>query len=171
MLTEFENQYTCTKEYYKEYYRYTYFRKPIIVIINIILSISFVIGILSIMFPNIIVLDNNMAEANIATALIALCFQIYVFVRNKNLAYDRDLEKNKGNPIEVKILIMDDNIHIFANSNKDINIEFTNIEKVIKAKNYYILVTKAKLYIALKKDGFVNGTTIQFEKFLNKKNL
>lgn len=171
MQTIFENQFICTKDYYKEYYKYICFKKTIMVIINIILSINFIVSILSIIFPKLVVLDVNMAEANIATVLIILCLQIYVFFRNKNLAYNRTLERNKGNPIEVKLLITEKDINIFTNSEKDINIEFANIEKAIETKNYYILVSKAKLAIALKKDGFIKGTTKEFKEFLKQKKL
>lgn len=171
MQTIFENQFICTKDYYTEYYKYICFKKPIMITINIILSISFVVSILSMIFPKIVVLDANMAETNIATVLIILCLQVYVFFRNKNLAYNRALERNNGNPMEVKLAITEKNINIFINSEKDMNIEFTNIEKTIETKNYYILVSKAKLAIALKKDGFIKGTANEFEEFLKQKRL
>lgn len=171
MQTIFENQFICTKDYYKEYYKYICFKKPIMLIINIILSISFIVSILSMIFPRLVALDATTAEANIATVLIILCLQVYVFFRNKNLAYNRALERNKGNPMEVKISITEKDINIFTNSDKDMNIEFTNIEKTIETKNYYILVSKAKLAIALKKDGFIKGTANQFKEFLKQKKL
>ena len=64
-----------------------------------------------------------------------------------------------------------DNIKILSDLDNDTNIEFKNIEKVIKTKNYYILVSKAKLGIALKKDSFIKGTANEFEKFLKQKKL
>lgn len=171
MQTIFENQFICTKEYYNEYYKYICFKKPIMIIINIILSINFIVSISSIIFPQLNMLEANTAEANIASVLIILCLQLYVFFRNKNLAYNRALERNKGNPMEVKILITEKDIDIFTNSKKDMNIEFANIEKTIETKNYYTLVGKAKLAIVLKKDGFIKGTTNEFKKFLKQKKL
>lgn len=171
MQTIFENQFICTKEYYNEYYKYICFKKPIMIIINIILSINFIVSISSIIFPQLNMLEANTAEANIASVLIILCLQLYVFFRNKNLAYNRALERNKGNPMEVKILITEKDIGIFTNSKKDMNIEFANIEKTIETKNYYTLVSKAKLAIVLKKDGFIKGTTNEFKKFLKQKKL
>ena len=171
MQTIFENQFICTKEYYNEYYKYICFKKPIMIIINIILSINFIVSISSIIFPQLNMLEANTAEANIASVLIILCLQLYVFFRNKNLAYNRALERNKGNPMEVKILITEKDIDIFTNSKKDMNIEFANIEKTIETKNYYTLVSKAKLAIVLKKDGLIKGTTNEFKKFLKQKKL
>lgn len=171
MKTIFKNQFIYTKDYYKEYYKYICFKKPVILIIDIIFGISFIISILSMIFPNLVVLDTNTAMSNIATVLILLCFQIYIFFRNKNLAYNRDLERNDGNPIEAKLLITEESINIVTNYEKNVNIEFANIEKVIRMKNYYILVTKAKSKITLKKDSFTIGTAKQFEQFLKKKKL
>lgn len=167
----FENQFICTKDYYKEFYKYICFKRPIIITINIILSISFIVSILSMIFPEFIVLDANTAKANIATVLIILCLQIYVFFRNKNLAYNRALERNKGNPMEVRLSITEKDMNIFTNSEKDMNIEFANIEKTIETKDYYILVSKAKLAIALKKDAFIKGTANEFKEFLKQKRL
>lgn len=169
MQTIFENQFICTKDYYNEYYKYICFKRPIMLTINIILSISLIVNILSMIFPKLVVLDANTAEANIATVLIILCLQVYVFFRNKNFAYNRALERNKGNPMEVKLSITEKDINIFTNSEKDMNIEFTNIGKIIETKNYYILVSKAKLTIALKKDGFIKGTASEFKEFLKQK--
>lgn len=167
----FENQFICTKDYYKEFYKYICFKRPIMITINIILSINFIVSILSMIFPELIVLDANTAKANIATVLIILCLQIYVFFRNKNLAYNRALEINKGNPTEVKISITEKDITVFTNLEKNMNIEFENIEKAIETKNYYILMSKAKLAVVLKKDAFIKGTEKEFKEFLKQKRL
>ena len=49
----FANKYICTKSYYKEYYKYSYFKKPIMIILNTILIISFVINVLNVIFPQL----------------------------------------------------------------------------------------------------------------------
>ncbi len=171
MKVFFENQFICTKDYYREYYRYMCFKKPIIIVFDVILTICFIVSILSIMFPNLGVLDNNTAQANIATVLIILCIQIYLYINNVNLEYNRELEKNKGNCTKINILITENGLAILKNSESSTNIEFKNIDKVIKTKEYYILVTKAKLKIPLKKEGFVKGTVKEFEGFLKQEKI
>ena len=138
---------------------------------DIIFGIAFIMGVLSIIFPELIILDINTALGNIATLPIIFCLQFYVFFRNKELAYNRDLETNKGSPIEIKLSITENSINILRGLDQAINIELINIEKVVKTKNYYILVSKAKLAISLKKDSFINGTAKQFEEFLKQKKL
>lgn len=170
----FKNQLIYTKQYYKEYYEYICFKKPTVLIVDIIFSISFIISIISMIFPKLVIIDVNTAMANIATLLILLFFQIYLlylFFRNKNLAYNRDLERNNDNPIQVELLITEETVTVCTNCEKNINIEFSNIEKVVRTKNYYILVSKSKLHIPLKKDGFTKGTAKQFEQFLKQKKL
>lgn len=169
METIFENQFTHTKEYYSEYYKYIQLKSPLMLIINTILGIGFIIAILSMIFPKFIVMDIANITGNILTVLIILCIELYIFYRNKDMAYNRDLERNKGNPIEIKLLITENTINI--SSIIEESIEIANIEKVIKTKNYYILISKAKLSIALKKDGFTKGTAEQFEEFLKRKKL
>lgn len=170
MKVLFENQFIRTKDYYKEYYRGIYLKKPIILIFNIILSISFITNLLLMIFPKLGTQNSNTSLVNIATILIILCIQIYVYISNVNLEYNRELERNKGNCNEIRLLITEDGINISTNLESNVNIEFKNIGKVIKTKNYYILLTKAKLGIALKKDGFIKGTAKEFEKFLTEKN-
>lgn len=167
----FENSYICTKKFYKEYYRGIYFKKPIIIILNIILIISFVINVLSIIFPQLSNIDIHTAQLYIANVLVILCIEIYIYIKKVNLAYNKDLERNNGNDIEVKLVINEENIKILDNLENDTNIEFKNIEKLIKTKNYYILVSKAKLGIALKKDGFIKDTVNEFEEFLKQKKI
>ncbi len=165
----FKNKFMYTKDYYNEYYKYICFKRPCMLVVEIIFIVNFIISILSMIFPKLIILDINTAMANIATLLILLCFQFYIFYKNKNLEYNRDLEKNNGNLIEVELLITEEEINIYTNHIE--NMKFSNIEKAVKTKNYYILVSKTKLRIALKKDSFTKGTAKQFEQFLKQKKL
>lgn len=167
----FENQYICLKDYYKEYYKYSYFKKPIIIILNTILIICFATNVLCMIFPQLGKTDSYKAQLYIANVLVILCIEIYIYIKNVNLAYNRDLERNKGKPIQTKLLVTKDNIKILSDLDNDTNIEFKNIEKVIKTKNYYILFSKAKLGIAFKKDSFIKGTAEEFEKFLKQRKI
>ncbi len=167
----FENEYICTKKYYKEYYIYSYLKKPIIIILNILLSINFITNLFFIIFPQLSNIDINTAQLYIVNVLVILCIEIYIYIKNVNLAYNKDLERNNGNDIEIKLVINEDDIKISNSLEKDINIGFKNIQKVIKTKNYFILLSKAKLGIALKKDSFIKGTVNEFEKLLKQKKL
>lgn len=129
MQTIFENQFTYTEDYYEEYYKYICFKRPIMLAVNIILSINFIISLLSIMFPQLNALDANMAGANITTVFIIICLQIYVYFKSKKRAYKKSLEMNEGKPRTLKILINEKDISVFLNSEKNINVEFKDMEK------------------------------------------
>ena len=57
----FKNQLIYTKQYYKEYYEYICFKKPTVLIVDIIFSISFIISIISMIFPKLVIIDVNTA--------------------------------------------------------------------------------------------------------------
>ena len=95
----FENEYICTKKYYKEYYIYSYLKKPIIIILNILLSINFITNLFFIIFPQLSNIDINTAQLYIVNVLVILCIEIYIYIKNVNLAYNKDLERNNGNDI------------------------------------------------------------------------
>lgn len=171
MQTIFENQFTYTREYYDEYYKYICFRRPIMLIINTILSINFIVSVLSIIFPKLNSLNKNMAEANIATVIIIISLQIYIYFRGKKRAYKRNIEKGEGKTKTLKILINEKDINIFINSEKDVSVEFKDIEKIIETQNYYTLISKAKVIIPLKKDGFLKGSSNEFKQFLKNQKL
>lgn len=167
----FENQFIYTKDYYREFYKGIYLKKTIVIILNIILCISFITNLLLMIFPKLGTQDSNTSMVNIATILVIWCIQIYVYITKVNSEYNRELEKNKGKCNEIRLLVTEEGINISTSLESNVNIEFKNIEKVIKTKNYYMLLTKDKLGIALKKDGFVKGTAKEFEKFIREKKL
>lgn len=73
---------------------------------------------------------------------------------------------SEGKPRTLKILIHEKDISIFINSEKNVSVEFKDIEKIIETKNYYILISKVKSEIALKKDGFIKGSSKEFKQLL-----
>ena len=54
---------------------------------------------------------------------------MYIYIKNVNLAYNRDLEINNGNDIEMKLVITEEGINISNNLEKNTTIEFKNIKK------------------------------------------
>lgn len=164
----FENQFTITKEYYKEFYRYICFKKPIMLSVNIILMINFVLSLTSIIFPKLNIIDNYTAQANIASVFIILCIEFYVYYRNVDLAYKKHMEINKGNIENFKIILTENNISIISSLDKK-DFDIKNVQKVIKTKNYYFLISKAKFMIGVKKDSFTNGEEQDFIKFIKEK--
>ena len=171
MKTIFENKFTYTKKYYKEYYLCSIFKRPILLFLNIIIGINLILHILAILLPNFFTLTYKEIIGYIGSDLIILCIEIGVYLDKVIITYKRDLEMNQGNPINNKVCITEGNIEILPDVGKSINIDLNNIEKIIKTKNYYIFITKARLTIALKKDSFIKGTEEEFITFLKKKKI
>ena len=167
----FENQFTCTKKYYKECYKAFCFKKPSIIMLYLLLGLNLIGMIVDVVIFKSTQFDYNI-KLNIFLDILMLSWPMYTYISNKNLAYRRDLEINQGNPIEIKLLISEESINICTMSNNNTTtVEFANIEKVIKAKNYYIFITKAKLWVAVKKDAFSKGTAQKFEEFIKRKGI
>lgn len=166
----FENQFTCTKKYYEECYKALCIKKISIIILYLLFGLNLISVILDVVIFKDTQLDYNM-KLNIFLDIFMLSWPIYTYISNKNLAYKRDLERNQGNPIQIKLLISKENINIYTMPNNNTTVEFANIERVIKTKNYYIFISKANLWVAVKKDSFTKGTVEQFEEFLKQKKL
>lgn len=165
----FENQFTCTKKYYEECYKAFCLKKPSIIILYLIFGLNLISVILDVVLFKVTQLSNYTTILNIFLDIFILSLPIYMYIRNKKLAYERDLERNQGSPIQIKLLISEESINICTMPNKNTSVEFVNIERVIKTKNYYIFISKAKLWVAVKKDSFSKGTLGQFEEFLKEK--
>lgn len=171
MENTFENQYICTKQYYKECYKAICLKRTSIIILYLIFGLNLISIILDVVLFKVTQLNNYTTQLNIFVDIFILFLPMYTYISNKNLAYRRDLETNQGNPIEIKLLISEENINICIMPNSNTNMEFINIERVIKTKNYYIFISKAKLWIAVKKDGFTKGTAKEFEEFIKQKGI
>ena len=102
-------------------------------------------------------LVNFWAEANIATVFIIICLQIYVYFKSKKHAYKKSLEINEGKPNN-KIYTQYDIYSKHYWSFKT-NILIILLIIIIETKNYYILISKVKSEVALKKDGFIKGSS------------
>lgn len=171
MKTIFENKFTYTKKYYKEYYLCSIFKRPILLFLNIIIGINLILHILAILLPNFFTLTYKEIIGYIGSDLIIFCIEIGIYLDKIIITYKRDLEINQGNPINTKVCITEDNIEILHDVGKSMNIDLNNIEKIIKTKNYYIFITKARLTIPLKKDSFTKGTQEEFMTFLKQKKI
>lgn len=167
----FENQYKCTKKYFQEFYSYFYFKKPIIIVINLLLFFGFILGILSLTFSHIFFTE-NLVGGYIFLPIFVWIFKIIQYKRGVKTRYNQDLERNNGEPFETKIIVTDDGIDVgYLNSKEMTHIGYSKIKKIVKTKKYYILMTEAKLCCVFKKDGFIKGTIEDFLLFLSSKGI
>lgn len=162
----FENQFMCTKNFYKEFYIKSFFKNTFLVIFNIILIVNFFIHLSNIIFPTVVVNTDISSFSYIIFDLLVLCFELYLYISRINNAYNRNLELNKE--LKVNWLVNEDSIYNLENN---ISIEIEKIVKVLKTKSYYILISKANNAFIFKKDSFTKGTLKEFEEFLKRKKI
>lgn len=171
MDTLFENQYTHSKQYYKEFYSYFYFKKPLSVAALTFFSLLFVFSIVSFVFSFRFV-SNGVAVIYIFMSALVWLIRLLQYRRAVNSRYKQELEMGDGKPFEVILIVTEDGIDAcqVSTGNKN-HIDFSKIKKTFHTKNYYILMTSAKLCCTFKKDGFVKGDLQAFRSFLKAKGL
>ena len=99
METKFINKYVRDEEWAKDAFFYVHFKRPIIVAIDVVLSIYFVFGII------------DGSALFVAFSLIFPVIQLLTYRKNVKLSLERDIELHKQ-PIEVSSEITDELIHI-----------------------------------------------------------
>ena len=162
----FENQYRRSKEFYREIHFYSYFGKPLLIAINILLVLAFTFGILS----SLKILNHPIGsnkEFFIIFPVFIWVVTIARYIRGVRAQYRQDIETNNGEPSVIKLVFTNDGIDAIRNETEaKTHIPYDKIKKVVNTKHYSMLVTEAKQYIALKKDSFVVGTLNEYYAFL-----
>ena len=164
----FENQYERTKKFHKEIYTYSFFKRPIMLALYIVLSFIFILCILSMLFLDIFQFEN--AARIVSIIPIVVVVMIVRYFRVIDISYKRDLELNNGEPAKIIMTLTNEGIETCrANTESKNHISFQCIMKIITTHNYYLLLTEAKHYIVFKKDGFCKGTPDEFLSFIKGK--
>ena len=165
----FENQYERTKDFHKEIISYSFFKRPLIMAVYIVLALIFVLCILSMLFPGVFPFD-NIAGIYLPFLVIVVVVMIVRYVRTVEISHKRDLEINNNEPVEAKMILTNDAIETCrVNSESKNHISYQSIKKIISTHNYYVLLTEAKHYVVFKKDGFITGTPDEFLSFIKSK--
>ena len=170
MESIFENEFTCTKEFYSEYFGYLYFKRPRMMILHIIFVLALVLGVLCALFPATFPIETPFILIYIIVPILILSLDIYKLHRAKNISYKRDQEISKGKMLENKVTVTENEMQSISNFNSTgVSVELSKIKKVFQTKNYYICMSESKLAYVLKKDDFTKGTAKEFEEFLKGK--
>jgi hypothetical protein len=164
----FENQYLLSKEFYNEFLMYSYFKKPPLLYLNLLLIVGFMIAIILLITGN----TNNAFSSCIIVVPLLWIINLIRFVRAKKLSIGRDLETNNGRPHEVKFVVTNEGMGYHdISTGSNIEIGFSLIEKVYVTKNYYVLVTNTKQCWTFKKDSFSKGSPKDFLAFIASKGI
>lgn len=162
----FENRYSRSKEFYREYLAYSYFLRPVFLILWTVFTLILILDVLSLPFPGILPYLSP-SGIYIAVYTIISIFMIVRYFRAVDISYKRDLEINNGNPIGIMMIVTADEIEAcFADSETGNHFSYQSVRRVKKTRNYYVLLTEAKHSIVFRRDGFVTGTPDEFLSFI-----
>jgi len=100
----FENRYERTKDFHKEICSYSFFKRPLMIAVYIVLALIFILCILSLVFTGIYPFDNT-AGFYLPFLAIVMVVIIVRYVRAVEISHKRDLEINNGKPEESQRLI------------------------------------------------------------------
>ena len=171
MQTIFDNQFTRSKEFFNEFYTYFYFKRPTLIAVYAFMSLLCVSCVVSLILPDM-PYPFRSQPVFILMTLILWAYIILRFMLDKKRRYKQDLEMNHGEPIIVKVSVTENEIMlgvytIFMEEKN--TIDFSQIKRTVRTKNFFILITNAKLAVTLAKDGFIKGTAEEFDEFLREK--
>ena len=171
METHFENKYTKDKESIREYLNYFYFRKPILMVLNIFFALIFVFTVASFFYPPIFPYS-GLKALYIVLPLFIWTVTILRYFKALKLSVMRDREINNGNQIDMHYIVSDEKVEVCCESIETKNsVYLSQVKKVVKTKNFIILITEAKLSFVLRKDSFTKGTSEGLLYFLRKKGI
>lgn len=160
----FKNTYTKTEEWIKEVNKYSFFRRPIVVVFHILSILMLCVGIYKILFSHII----DIVPLFIPIWWFFLTFLLY-FKTNKNtLNRNRELY---GENAEVVSEITKESIKQVHSNGTQYHIYYDNIKKGYQTKNYILLHSKANVIYTFEKNGFSVGNEEEFLKFLRNKGI
>ena len=163
----FVNQFTHTKAYHYELDAYAFFKKPILRVLYAIILVIFIVNLLPLLFSNI---THRFVWVAFWMPLFALLVNVLRYFAHVNLSYKRELEMNYGQPLEVMSFVTDYGADYRCDGIASLtHTPYSQVQKAIQTKNYYVLLTKAEIYYAFKKDSFTKGTSEEFVQFFKDK--
>ena len=160
----FENKYTRDKEWAKDIYSYICFRRPIIIVFDIIFALYILIGIYNLITLNIV---------NWSFIFIPVIWCVYIsflYIRNVNTVINRDLEMH-GKAIDVTVTVAEDMIKQSQSNSSEFQLNYSDIKKVVQTKKYIYLFSKTNLIYSFKRDSFSIGVADEFILFLKDKGM
>lgn len=162
----FKNTHTRTKDVVKEMFRYLLFCRGTSITAFALFGLCFVLNIVPVFFL-------EFYEVNLYILIFIPIYMIIygiLYAMQVNITLKRDIEIY-GKPVDVETSVTDECIHLTASSGSVNKIEFHSIKYAAHTKNLILLMTKAKLIVAFRKDSFSVGTKDEFIAFLKSKGI
>ena len=160
----FENKYTRDKEWAKDAYSYIHFRRPIIIVFDVLFALYLIIGVFNSITTRII-------DWYFITIPFIWCILIvFLYSKNVNTILKRDLELH-GKVIEVNVTVTKDLIIQSQSTGSEFQLNYCDIKKVVRTKKYIYLCSKTNMLYSFKRDSFSIGVADDFLLFLKNKGI
>lgn len=163
----FVNEYVRDKSTAKELFGWWYYKRPLFVVVYIYLTLYF----LSIVIGLFISPDSAIEFIPIAI-FILIGYVVFAFSYRSSVKamIDRDREVSGGAELVETVTVTDTDTTVSLLESKT-TIALDNMKYAFITKNYVTLVTKARMMVILKKDGFLMGNCDDFIAFLREKGI
>ena len=165
METLFENQYERTPAVMKELYRMIYFRRPINLVIYVVLG--------GIALANVItaVIGGEYSFTGCLYILIFLIMQLVMFNNSVKNAINRDRQKFGDEVLKIRTVVTEEGIQCTFGEKTAEPVAVSEVKRVYVTKNLILLHTKARVMLIFPKTNFIVGTAEDFLKYLRSNGL
>ena len=118
-----------------------------------------------------LVLTGEVPTLTLLLFLIVMYLFAFVFVPiiSSNLAYKRNNEIFHEEVVNTFSFFEDHFVSLTTPSNATIDIQYSQLKRVVETKQYYLLVMSQNLFYIIDKNGFDRVNTFEFTKFLREK--
>lgn len=160
----FENKYVRNKEWAKDAFAYIYFRRPIMIVFDIVFGLYAILGIYELI---------DVGYFNWLYFFIPVFWCVFIaFMYRKNVVtiIKRDQEIH-GKEIEVNLTVTEELIKQSQSTGSEFQLNYHDIKRAIKTKKYIYLWSKTNMLYSLKLDSFSVGTADDFLIFLRNKGI
>ena len=170
-MKDFVNIFEINDEFIKEYASARLNRKIFNAYNRILCVLLIIFGLILIIIPIKYSIDPNLILIGISDIIVSLILFISYVINIKKYTNTMKarIEILGKNIKEVKNEIHD-NLCITTNNIKDRSYEIllSFLDDHFESKNYYFLIFSGDILVTFKKNGFIKGDYIEFEKFLDK---
>lgn len=162
----FEVVFTQEPQQIKEVYRYSFFRRPMGIILMIFLGLVAFVNLLIVLnqwreigahFPDLSMVFNSLFFFGLYYALYRL--QIKTTIK-------RQLELGSGQPLQCRMAFYPDVVHIDDSNGTHVSLPYGNIQWSTMTTNLFLMRTRARLLYYFPKTAFTKGQPEYFFSFL-----
>ena len=167
MENRFINKFVRDENTAKEIYGYWYFKRPLMIVVYVILGLYTLSCILG------FIVDFQSAKAAMPVFVMILFFVALMFISYRSQVkalVQRDREMSGGDPLCCDITVSDEEITLSALESRS-PVSINNFKSAFATENYIVVITKARLMFILRKDSFTEGDADGFIAFLKEKGI